>query len=294
MTRTKTSRLYQIPTMLLSEPLQFAVPIAGIQAFSLTRGAVRDDNPYSEVNLCHYTDDKPLHYITCRAQLCEYLHIEPQCLVMPRQTHGNEIAVIDQAFMQLPPDKQQERLQGIDALITPMTGVCIGVNTADCVPIVFAEPHSGLIAVAHAGWRGTVSRIAARVVEQMKAMGANPAQVQATMGPSICQHCFEVGDEVALQFKEAGFDLHRIMHRHRQTGKAHINLQRANAIVLQEAGLLASHISNANKCSHCNPARYFSARHLGINSGRTFTGIINQETILGKHLQSNDNQLKGK
>lgn len=259
--------------MLLSEPLQFASPIKGVNAFNLTRGDA-DANPYGEINLCDYTGDRILHVLNCRALLCEHLRIPIDHLIMPRQTHNNRVAVIDDQFMQLSFDERSERLQGIDALITPLTGVCIGVNTADCVPIVIADPTTRLIAVAHAGWKGTVSRIAAQVVERMVQMGANPANMQAAIGVSICKRCFEVGDEVVQQFEQSGFNIGRIMHRYKATGKAHINLQLANKLTLHEAGIPLSHITIAHRCSRCNPHRYFSARRLGINSGRTFTAII--------------------
>ena len=259
--------------MLLSEPLLFATPVKGVTAFNLTRGDA-DGSPYSEINLCDYTGDRIVHVLNCRALLCEHLRIPIDHLVMPRQTHGNRVAVIDNDFMQLSFDERSERLQGIDALITPLTGVCIGVNTADCVPIVIADPATGLIAVAHAGWKGTVSRIAAQVVQRMVQLGANPAHLQAAIGVSICNRCFEVGDEVVGQFRASGFNLRRIMHRNRNTHKAHINLQKANLLTLHEAGIPLANITIANRCSRCNPHRYFSARRMGINSGRTFTAIL--------------------
>lgn len=259
--------------MLSFEPLPFAAPVKGVSAFNLTRGDA-DANPYSEINLCHYTGDRIMHVLNCRTLLCEHLRIPLDHLVMPRQTHGNRVAVIDDEFMQLSFDERSERLQGIDALITPLTGVCIGVNTADCVPIVIADPVTGLIAVAHAGWKGTVARIAAQVVQRMVQMGANPAHMQAAIGVSICNRCFEVGDEVVEQFRAAAFNMRRIMHRNRTTHKAHINLQKANLLTLHEAGIPLANITIANRCSRCNPHRYFSARRLGINSGRTFTAIL--------------------
>ena len=140
--------MFQTPTMLSFDQLTFAAEVADVKAFSLTRGLMQADDPYSAINLCHYTGDKPLHVTTGRAMLCDRLHIEPHCLVMPRQTHGCEVAVIDDRFMQLPQAEQQKSLEGIDALVTPLTGVCIGVNTADCVPIVMADPLTWLIAAA--------------------------------------------------------------------------------------------------------------------------------------------------
>ena len=93
------------------------------------------------------------------------------------------------------------------------------------------------------------------------------------MGPSICQDCFEVGDEVVDAFRQAHFDLDSIVKRNTETGKAHIDLRAANRDVLIAAGVPVDHIVVSQHCSHCEHERFFSARRLGINSGRTFTGI---------------------
>lgn len=245
-----------------------------IMAFNVMRGEVQAGNPYSAVNLCDYTGDTPLHVQEARQELCTQLGIAPSHLIMPRQNHSNHVATIDAQFMKLDGLQRAQLLQHTDALVTPLTGVCIGVNTADCVNIALCDPQAGIIAVAHAGWRGTVARIASLTVEAMIAQGAQPNHIMASMGASICPACFEVGDEVVEEFARQQFNLKAIVHRHSATGKAHINLQRANALALQEAGILASHINWNGECSRCKSELYFSARKLGINSGRTFTGII--------------------
>ena len=94
------------------------------------------------------------------------------------------------------------------------------------------------------------------------------------MGASICEHCFEVGDEVLEAFVAQGFDANAISHRNSITGKAHIQLQEANRIVLLDAGLTPENVVWNGECSRCRPWRYFSARRLGIHSGRTFTGVL--------------------
>ena len=192
---------------------------------------------------------------------------------MPRQTHSCNVAVIDTHFMDNDIDQQEQALEGVDALVTTLPGVVIGVNTADCVPIVLADEAAGVIAVAHAGWRGTVGRIARAVVEEMCRHGARADRIQASMGPSICQDCFEVGDEVVEAFKKARFDLDTIVTRDASTGKAHIDLRAANREVLVVAGVPAGNIVLSQHCSRCEHGRFFSARRLGIDSGRTFTGI---------------------
>ena len=203
-----------------------------VSAVQTLRGEVDPTDAYSQHNLCDYTGDDPLRVMNARKEFCRLMDIDPGRLVMPRQRHTTHVAVIDNDFIHAPAELKEHLLDGIDALVTDVPEVCIGVNTADCVPIVFADPVAGIVAVAHAGWRGTVGRIAAGTVQAMKLMGAHVKHISAAMGASICANCFEVGDEVPLAFVEAGFDLDRIMHRNPATGKAHIDLQEANRLTL--------------------------------------------------------------
>ena len=242
-------------------------------AFSTTRGEVDGRNAYSDVNLCDYVGDDALRVLNSRITLAMQLGVDLDDLVMPRQTHSCRVAVIDEAFRSLDIDRQEAALEGVDALVTTLDGVVIGVNTADCVPIVLVDSQAGVIAVAHAGWRGTVGRIAVSVVDEMCRQGAQADRIQVAMGPSICQGCFEVGDEVVEAFKKAHFDMDAIVKRHPDTHKAHIDLRTANRAVLIAAGVPKDHIVLSRHCSRCEHDRFFSARRLGINSGRTFTGI---------------------
>ena len=259
--------------MMELQRLEFVKPTAGVEAFSTTRGKVEVKKPYSQVNLCDYVGDDALRVLDARLTLTMQLGIDLDDLVMPRQTHSCRVAVIDKHYRSLDIDKQEIALEGVDALVTSLPGVVIGVNTADCVPIVLADEQAGVIAVAHAGWRGTVGRIAAVTIEEMCRRGAHVEDVVVTMGPSICQECFEVGDEVVEAFEKAHFNLGAIVKRNAVTGKAHIDLRAANRDVLIAAGVPVRNIAVSQQCSRCEHERFFSARRLGINSGRTFTGI---------------------
>lgn len=256
--------------------LDFVTPVAGVEAFSTTRGEVEKGKPYSGVNLCDYVGDDALRVLDARLTLAMQLGLDLDDLVMPRQTHSCRVAVIDERFRALDIDQQEAALESVDALVTTLQGVVIGVNTADCVPIVLTDDEAGIIAVAHAGWRGTVGRIAEAVVREMCRLGAHSEHIQAAMGPSICQDCFEVGDEVVDAFSKARFDLGAIVKRNIATGKAHIDLRAANRDVLIAAGVPAGNIVVSQHCSRCEHERFFSARRLGIKSGRTFTGIYRE------------------
>ena len=260
--------------MMELEKLDFVMAVEGVEAFSTTRGEVDRRNAYSGVNLCDYVGDDALRVLDSRLSLAMQLGVDLNDLVMPRQTHSCRVAVIDEDFRSMDIDKQEVALEGVDALVTTLRGVVIGVNTADCVPIVLADAQAGVLAVAHAGWRGTVGRIAETTVKQMCRQGASADRIQAAMGPSICQECFEVGDEVVEAFKKAAFSLDEIVKRSATTGKAHIDLRMANRAVLIGAGVPSVNIITSRHCSRCEHDRFFSARRLGINSGRTFTGVF--------------------
>lgn len=259
------------------DELKFNGEAKGIKVIQTQRGKVDASDPYSQWNLCHYTGDTAQRVFDSRVELCQQLGIDYDHLIMPRQVHSCRVTAFDEKLVAAPNRIRKLMLDDVDALVTTVSGVCIGVNTADCVPIALADPTNGVIAIAHAGWRGTVERIAEDTVDVMKVVGANPNNILATMGVSICQDCFEVGDEVVKEFEQAGFDMSLIMHRNATTSKAHINLQEANRQVLIAAGIPSSNITLPSHCSRCESDRYFSARRLGINSGRTFTGIIMQK-----------------
>ncbi len=261
--------------MMTIEPLPWACGrIDKVVAFNTLRGTVDQNDPYSQYNLCDYRTDSPQHVSSSRLALCELLGIKPSCLVSAVQTHSTNVATVDSRLLAMDDNERRKVLTGIDALVTTMRGVCIGVNTADCVNLAMVDLQAGVAAVAHGGWKGTAGRIAAATIIAMQRLGADPSHIMATMGASICTNCFEVGDEVVESFVHEGFDLSRIMRRNPASGKAHISLRTATAITLTEAGVPESNIVNTHRCTRCAPDRYFSARRLGIDSGRVFTGII--------------------
>lgn len=238
--------------------------LPGIVSMSTCRGCVVDSDSYSGFNACHYTGDDMEHVTTCRKRLCNMLQIPLENLIIPRQTHSLNVAVIDD----VPFDAN--KLENIDALVTTLPNVAIAINTADCVPIVMVDEEAGVIAVAHSGWKGTVGKIASATIVKMVECGANPLHIKVAMGPCICGDCFEVGDEVVEQFEVHGFDTPQIILRS-YGAKSHIDLPQACRKSLIEAGVLDSNITLPTHCSRCNSTEFFSARRLGINSGRTLT-----------------------
>ena len=200
------------------------------------------------------------------------LGVSDDQLIMPHQVHETKIAKIDEAYFSMNAVERKEALEGVDALMTNLCGVCIGVSTADCIPILLYDVEHHAICAIHAGWRGTVKRIVMKAVESMKEVyGTRPELIRTQIGPGIHLDSFEVGDEVYEAFALAGFDMPAISRRKE---KWHIDLPVCNRQQLIESGVLPTSISVSSVCTYQQANNYFSARRLSINSGRIFTGIM--------------------
>ena len=236
----------------------------GVTAFSTTRQGGCSTGNYAAFNINGYCGDDEVHIAANKVALCGLLGIDSNRLVMPHQVHDCVVRRID--------GPQQGVIEGVDAVMTDVPQLCIGVSTADCIPVLLYDSTHRAISAVHAGWRGTVLRIVQKAVETMRdTYGTAPADLQAVIGPGISLDSFEVGDEVYNQFLSAGFDMQPISRR---DAKWHIDLPMCNRLQLMEAGIPADHIQMTNICTYQQYDRYFSARRLGIQSGRIYTGIL--------------------
>lgn len=242
-------------------------------AFSTTRHGGYGTGNYGEFNINPYCGDSPEAIFQNKKALCGKLGIEERALLFPHQVHENRGVIVDKGFLELPELRRKESLDGFDYIATQESGICIGVSTADCVPILLYFDNPRAVAAIHAGWRGTMKRIALNAVEGLKkSMGLNAGNCKAVIGPSISCQAFEVGDEVYEAFRNEGFDMTKTATR--INGKWHIDLWKANAMQLECAGICADNISVAGICTYNNHTDFFSARRLGTNSGRIFSGIL--------------------
>lgn len=245
-----------------------------VRAFSTTRkGGVSEGN-YAEFNVTHYCGDDPEKVASNRTLLCSELGIDDAHLILPRQVHGTKVCIVNADFFALPQEARTVALDGADAVITDLRSVCIGVSTADCVPILLYDPEKGVAAAIHAGWRGTVAKIIDRTVAVLReTYGCIPERMTAVFGPCISVDAFEVGEEVVDAFREAGFDLDAISRRY-PTGRCHIDLLAANYQLLEDCGFGIDKVQVAGICTYGTSDSFFSARKLGIESGRIYTGIM--------------------
>lgn len=247
----------------MSAPIFPLLTAGNIRAFYTDRGECIPCEPYSGFNVCHYTGDDTAHISACREELARQSGIPTERMVIPRQTHSTNVLTLTSLPV------EGEKLENIDAIVTDLEDVIIGVNTADCVPVVLADPRAGIAGVVHAGWRGAVDGIVEETVRAMIELGAESSNIRAAMGPSICAECFEVGEEVAERFSEDCVV--------RITGqKPHVSLHKHIVNILLKCGLNNDNITpfDRNLCTRCSPERFWSARKVGINSGRIFTFAI--------------------
>lgn len=248
---------------------------AGVVAFSSTRHGGYSKGNYAEFNINSYGGDQEEDIRKNREALCRSLGISDDRIVMPHQVHEAKVANIDEAFLALDTEARLTALEGVDSLMTNLSGVCIGVSTADCIPLLLYDKVHHAACAIHAGWRGTVKRIVEKAVEAMAAAyGTRPSQLRAQIGPGISLDCFEVGDEVYEAFSAAGFDMSTISRRE---AKWHIDLPECNRQQLVAAGVPPDAIRLSGVCTYQQYHHYFSARRLGIRSGRIFTGIMLRE-----------------
>ena len=246
--------------------------------FSTTRHGGTSKGEYSSFNINEYCGDDAADIAANRRLLCEELGIDEAHLVMPHQTHGTTVRQIAEDFVHLPENIRKMILEGVDAVMTDVSGICIGVSTADCIPIIIYDPEHHAVATVHAGWRGTVARIAEKAIKAMALTYHTKAEdLHCVIGPGISLDNFEVGQEVYQEFVEAGFDMDTIA---KWQTKWHIDLKECNRQQLVEMGVKPENIEVSNICTVADNQDYFSARKQGINSGRIFTGaLLNEESF---------------
>ena len=198
----------------------------------------------------------------------------PCAVVQPHQTHSTVVAHVDR------PGLTREDLEGVDALVTDLPGVAIGVRTADCIPVLLYDPVHRAIGAAHSGWRGTVNMISKKtVLEMCRLFGSHPGDIRAVIGPGIGYDSFQVGEEVALTFKESGFPIDRIWSfrgaRKERTmeGGHHLDLKECVRCSLIKCGV-ADGSRGVSGIYTCADVRFCSARREGSACGRNVKAIM--------------------
>ncbi len=182
------------------------------------------------------------------------------------QTHTNLVEYADEACRGIGTVKPKYD-HGVDGLVTMEKNLLLSVRTADCVPVLLCDKSNSICAAVHAGWRGTVGGITKNAVRIMIEKGAKPENILAAIGPCIGACCYQVGGEVRDEFISVSAEYAQFFTDDNEKGKYKLDLVKANAYILQTAGILPQNISCANLCTLCNEEHFFSHRRSGSLRG---------------------------
>jgi YfiH family protein len=178
-------------------------------------------------------------------------------LVCVKQEHTSDLFVPEDS-------KSENKVQVADGIVTAQRGIAVGVRTADCVPLFCYDPTKQVIAIVHAGWKGSWKGIAGSAVKLMAdRFGCDYADILAVIGPCIRFCCYEVGEEFRNYFP----DFYKLPPQQPADSRAHVDLPAAIKADLLRTGMIASNISDVAVCNACHHDRFFSARR-GDGEGR--------------------------
>ena len=206
---------------------------------------------YAGLNCGLGSNDEPAIVLENRRRVGAHLGGVYDGVVTLYQVHGATALSVDQPV-------PRDNLPKADAVVTKTPGLVVGVLTADCAPILFADPQAKIVAAAHAGWRGAVAGIIESTIAEMERQGAERSRICAALGPCIHQPAYEVGPDFEAELLARNPSDERFLARAHPDAKAHFDLP-GFVLARLAAGNIAS-VVNASTCTHANESLFFSFR----------------------------------
>ena len=228
---------------------------------------------YSSMNLSFSRGDNKENVDENFRRIAQVLDSTPEHIVCSRQTHTTNVRKVTEEDLGKGVVRETD-YDDVDGLITNVPGIILATFYADCVPLYFVDVKNKAIGLSHSGWRGTVNRMGQVTLQAMKrAYGTEPSDVMAAIGPSICQDCYEVGEEVADAFRKSfPNEWEYLIIKGKEEGKYQLDLQETNRRILLAAGVLPENIAVTDICTCCNSELLFS--HRGSNGKRGNLGAF--------------------
>jgi uncharacterized protein, YfiH family len=223
---------------------------------------------YTSMNLSFTRGDKEEDVMENYRRITQVIGLELENIVCTEQTHTNHVKVVTQEDAGKGIVKAKD-YKDVDGLVTNVSGLVLATFYADCVPLYFIDKKKKVIGLSHSGWRGTVNRIGAETIRIMKnTFGSCSEDILVAIGPSICKDCYEVSEDVYLEFAK-GFAKEHLeeIFLDKKNGKYQLDLWKANEIILQEAGIKKENIVTTDICTCCNQEWLFSHRATGDKRG---------------------------
>ena len=239
----------------------------GIRHGFFTREGGVSGGLYAGLNVGLGSDDRRDLVEENRARVAGWLGVQPARLASPWQVHSPDAVVVDRPF-------EGERPQA-DAIVTATPGLAIGVVTADCGPVLFADARAGVIGAAHAGWKGALTGVLENTISAMETLGAARGNIVAVLGPSISQANYEVGPEFVARFCAAEEGNDRWFSPSHRSEHAMFDLQGYTVDRLARAGVSASMTGH---CTYADEPAFFSYRRTTHRAepdyGRQISAIV--------------------
>lgn len=224
--------------------------------------------PYESLNMALHVGDDPKAVVENRRRFLRALGLSAARMATPKQVHGERIVCVTEKEAGRGSEDYGTAIAQTDALMTNVAGLPLFLCYADCVPVLFFDPVRRAVAIAHAGWKGTLREIAPKTLRAMgAAFGTEPKDCLAAIAPAIGAAHYPVGDEVAAQFAGA-FPAWAKEILHSADDGTHLDLWAANRLQLEAAGILKEHLDAADVCTVANRALFFSYRGDGERTGR--------------------------
>jgi hypothetical protein len=223
--------------------------------------------PFFSLNLGLHTGDDAKSVIINRRLFCQAVGVEFDNVVTADQVHGAQVAVITEADAGKGVQCYDNALRGTDALITNIADIPLMLFFADCVPVLIVDPVRKAVGISHAGWKGTVAKIAQKTVLTMQEQyGTKPSDCLIGIAPSIGLCCYEINDVVLDKLKEQFTYWEQLIVPHGE--RYRLDLWQANVMQLTEIGIASNNITVSNVCTACNKEMFFSYRAEGGCTGR--------------------------
>jgi YfiH family protein len=235
--------------MMLHSAALGAVP--GVRHGFFTRMGGVSDGLYASLNGGLGSSDTREHVSENRARMAAALGVAAADLLTPFQVHSPDVAVADHSW-------KIDARPKVDALVTATAGLAIGISTADCGPILFADPAARVVGAAHAGWKGALTGVIESTIRAMEGLGASRARIVAAMGPMIRQPNYEVGAEFVARFAADAPANGRFFVPSRRAGHALFDLAGYIRSRLEGAGIGA--IDDLGLCTYAEETRFYSYR----------------------------------
>ncbi len=243
--------------------------MAGVRHGFFTRRGGTSDGIYDSLNCGFGSKDERARVAENRARAAAAMGAAPEALLTAYQVHGTDVAVVETPWT--PGDAPRA-----DAMVTTRRGIALGVLTADCAPVLFADGDAGVIGACHAGWRGALAGVTEATVAAMERLGAVRTRIRAAVGPCIGRASYEVGPEFPQPFLDQDGGNRRFFAGAERDGHFMFDLEGYVCARLEAAGLAAAGCAGLDNCAE--ESHLFSYRRATLRGepdfGRGLTAII--------------------